>query len=190
MKQGVKGAALGALTGGVVWATTGMWQLFAMTMVGLLCALVFAPPRRAQPVREFVRVEIDKEVARRIADTQAGVMRKRKAQQFSVGKRCPDRDPKKIIRGYQGCTTKCYDYGGHRWAGDGAKGRPVVLPELEAKVFGHKVPPRLCACDNVPCTCSPHDLNVGRMYGRAVKRRGEPCRCSDYGGPCLCFEVD
>lgn len=62
MNESVKGALLGASFGGVIWLCTGMWQFFAVALVGVLCTWVFtSPPDRPQPrrrVREFVHVEI------------------------------------------------------------------------------------------------------------------------------------
>lgn len=97
MNEAVKGAALGATFGGVIWLTTGVWQFFAVTMVGLVCTWMFTLPANPQlraPTRMRVEIrDIDK----------------------IVGKYS------------NGMTRACYDHGGCQWAGDGCKGKPIVF---------------------------------------------------------------
>lgn len=135
MNEAVKGAATGAAFGGVIWITTGIWQFFAVTMVGVVCAWLFSPPARPQPrrrVRDFVHVEI--------------------------------RDVDKIVGAYSnGMTRACYDYGGCQWAGDGCAGKPLVLGPGKGCMHtaGRRVPDdnpsamRFASTHESDCTC-PH----------------------------------
>jgi hypothetical protein len=61
MNEAVKNAALGVSLGGVIWLSTGMWQFFVVTLIGMACVWVTTPPVTPQPrrrVREFERVKI------------------------------------------------------------------------------------------------------------------------------------
>lgn len=111
MSEAVKGAAMGAAFGGVIWLTTGIWQFFAVALVGLACTWAFSPPADPQlrvRRRPLVRVEI--------------------------------RDASNIVGAYSnGMTRACYDYGGCQWAGDGCKGKPLVLDYGARKGCVHNV---------------------------------------------------
>lgn len=61
MNEATKSAGLGVALCATIWACTGIWQFFAVGLIGMACTWVFSPPVHPQPrrrVREFVRVEI------------------------------------------------------------------------------------------------------------------------------------
>lgn len=102
MNESVKGALAGAAFGGVIWACTGMWQFFAVAMVGALCTWMFTPPTRVQP-RPRVRGKI-----------RVGLKPAAEAELRARYGRLPS-------------EMACYDYGGCKWTGDGCAGKPLVL---------------------------------------------------------------
>jgi hypothetical protein len=109
MNQATKSAGLSVVFCSVIWLCTGIWQFAAVAAIGMAFTWVTTPPSRPQPrrlVREFVRVEI----------REPSKLRRWLTEPSLPG-----------VRIYPGGDPRCYDYGGCQWAGDGCKGKPVVL---------------------------------------------------------------
>lgn len=188
MTAATKGTLMGAAFGAVVWAGTGTWQFFVVTLAGAMCTWMFTHPGRPQPrvrVREGIRVHLRPAAEAELRARYGELPSARKL--YEEARRLYGED--------------CYDYGGCKWAGDGAEGLPLVLrsgegcvhtgrrstskgkrcPDEDATENGGYLRRHMdCNCDNVPCTCSARDLMVGRMWRR---NRHAACECR---GWCTC----
>lgn len=100
----------------------------------------------------------------------------------------PDRpQPRPRVREFRMVPSmKCFDYGGCQWQGDGAVGHPMVIGRGAGCPHVPPTRPDNCVCDNVPCTCSPRDRMVGRMWSNSGAFRATCPRAGGCDGSVRC----